>query len=353
MIRPSRLAALLLAALAWQAHAQSSVTVYGRFDIGLKRTNNGLSSLDNGGTPDAWEVVQAQSSRLGFMGTEDLGDGWRAGFRLEHRFNPDTGVQTRPVFWRGRSWVNLQHRSLGELRLGRDKPHLLDLSTDADPFEGDYVAGLGGGFTEIGYSIPSSVAGNPSDSRADDMVRWSSPRWSGFQLGLAVSAADGVRTQRTEGVTLNYRQGPIKLTVATDRQSSSNKVTLVNGIYDFKILKLTGGYVFGSVPEGSRFQDRTAYMLGVIVPAGLGEFLAVYGHQDREDIAATATTDEGQSRTKFGLGYRYNMSKRTQLYTTYGNQREVRRAAGATPGSFVDAPRSRRAGYDFGITHSF
>lgn len=342
-----------MVALCGAAQAQSSVSVYGRIDIGLKRTNNGQSSLDNGGQPGGWVMEQAQSSRLGFQGTEDLGNGLRAGFRLEHRFLPNNGAQARPQFWRGRSWVNLTHTQFGELRLGRDKPPALDLSTNADPFEGDYIAGMGGGFTEIGYSVPSSVAGNPSDSRADSIAMWNSPRWSGFQLRAAVSLADGAKADRTQGVTLQYRQGAINAVVGFDRQSGDNKVVLANLIYDFKSFKLMGGVVTGTVPEGSRFQDRKAYMVGATVPFGSGEFLAVVGRQERDDLEATASSDEGQTRTKFGLGYRHDLSKRTQLYTTFGSQREVRRAAGATPGSFVDAPRSRRTGLDLGVTHSF
>jgi predicted porin len=342
-----------IAALSGAVHAQSNVSIYGRIDLGLKRTNNGASSLDNGGQPGGWAMEQAQSSRLGFQGSEDLGNGWRAGFRLEHRFLPNNGTQARPVFWRGRSWLSLSHAQYGELRLGRDKPPVLDLSTNADPFEGDYIAGMGSSFTEIGYSVPSSTSGFPRDSRADSIVMWNSPRWSGWQLRTAVSMADGVRTERTSGVTLHYRQGPINAAVGFDRQSSDNEVFLANMIYDFKSFKLMGGVVKGTVPEGSRFQDRSAFMFGASVPWGSGEFLAVVGRQERDDLPATASTDEGQTRTKYGFGYRHDLSKRTQLYSTFGSQREVRRAAGSTSGSFVDAPRSRRSGMDFGVTHSF
>ena len=343
-MRSNLLGAVALVAVCGAVQAQSNVTVYGRVDLGLKRTNNGESSLDNGGQRDGWVMEQAQSSRLGFLGTEDLGNGLRAGFRLEHRFNPNTGAQSRPQFWRGRSWVNLSHTQFGELRLGRDKPPALDLSTNADPFEGDYVAGMGGGFTEIGYSVPSSVQGNPTDSRADSIVMWNSPRWSGLQLRTAISLADGAKPDRTRGATLQYRQGPINAVVGFDRQSGDNKVVLANLIYDFKAFKLMGGVVSGTVPEGSRFQDRKAYMFGGSVPFGAGEFLAVVGRQERDDIDGTAANEE-QTRTKFGFGYRYDLSKRTQLYTTLGSQKESRRSEAAS--------RSRRTGIDLGVTHSF
>jgi predicted porin len=102
-----------LVAVAATASAQSSLTLYGVVDLGIRYVKNGnasVTSLASGGN---------NTSRIGLRGSEDLGDGLRAGFQLESGLNADTGTpQDSSRFWNRRSTVSLL-RSLGELRLGR------------------------------------------------------------------------------------------------------------------------------------------------------------------------------------------------------------------------------------------
>ena len=85
--------------------AQSSVTIYGRMDLGMTsvETTRGAANATPGAT-DAFSLAGAEGtrtgSRLGFRGTEDLGGGLRAGFVYEIGINADriadgTNAQTR------------------------------------------------------------------------------------------------------------------------------------------------------------------------------------------------------------------------------------------------------------------
>ena len=75
MQKPSRLLLATLALLGTSAvFAQSSVTLYGRVNTSVERQKVG-------GTSNT--VMQNNSSRFGFKGTEDLGGGLKAGFQLE------------------------------------------------------------------------------------------------------------------------------------------------------------------------------------------------------------------------------------------------------------------------------
>ena len=77
--------AIALAGIACTASAlaQSGVTIAGRVDVGPQYIDNGTDKLKrvDSGTYTA--------SRLIFRGVEDLGDGLKAGFYLENRFNAD------------------------------------------------------------------------------------------------------------------------------------------------------------------------------------------------------------------------------------------------------------------------
>src|SRR5262245_26651230 len=75
----------LLSALSAAAHAQSSVTVFGVVDVGVRHVKNGDQSVNSVSTGGV------NTSRIGFRGVEDLGDGLGAGFWLESGFRPDTG----------------------------------------------------------------------------------------------------------------------------------------------------------------------------------------------------------------------------------------------------------------------
>src|SRR4051812_17571762 len=109
---------LVLAALSTSAGAafsQSSVTVYGVVDTAIARTNNGstvTTSLDSG---------KQSGSRLGFLGSEDLGGGLKAVFTVENGFSADTGAQADAArLFNRQSWVGLAS-SFGTVKLGRQK----------------------------------------------------------------------------------------------------------------------------------------------------------------------------------------------------------------------------------------
>ena len=84
-----------LAAAGWAivgsaAWAQSSVEIFGVMDVHLNSARSGatrLTRLEDGGSA---------ASRIGFRGSEELGDGWRAHFMLEAGVTPDTGMGTIP-----------------------------------------------------------------------------------------------------------------------------------------------------------------------------------------------------------------------------------------------------------------
>jgi predicted porin len=84
------IAIAILGAFASLAHAQSSVTIYGIYDAGLRYTREAnaagqsLVSMSSNGT--------STPNRLGFRGIEDLGGGLNAHFNLETGWNSGTGA---------------------------------------------------------------------------------------------------------------------------------------------------------------------------------------------------------------------------------------------------------------------
>jgi predicted porin len=95
-------AAAVLAAFAGMAHAQSSVTLYGALDSGLLYQSTGAAFAAAPFVPNpkvngnAGHVVQLKdggiySSIFGMKGSEDLGGGYAANFKLQGAFNSSNG----------------------------------------------------------------------------------------------------------------------------------------------------------------------------------------------------------------------------------------------------------------------
>ena len=99
-------------ACASAVQAQSSVTIYGVLDASLQTAHTGT------GTTTRLDSSAVAPSRIGFQGTEDLGGGLAAVFRLENGFNLDTGgIAGNGALFNRESWVGLRG-SLGQIQAG-------------------------------------------------------------------------------------------------------------------------------------------------------------------------------------------------------------------------------------------
>jgi predicted porin len=107
---------------ATESTAQNSVTLYGVVDAGLTYINN-----HNGSPQIATQDGYLQAGRFGFLGSEDLGGGVNAIFRLENGFNPFTGQIRAGGGLFGRSaWVGITGPNWGSITLGRQYDSVSD-----------------------------------------------------------------------------------------------------------------------------------------------------------------------------------------------------------------------------------
>lgn len=119
MFKKTLAAAALLGAFAGSAVA-ADVTLYGVLDYGLQYTHVD-SDKANTDAVDNFQLSSGNQSgaRFGLKGSEDLGNGVKAGFHLENGFSADTGslAQNSRLFGReARLFVN---GAFGEVAFGR------------------------------------------------------------------------------------------------------------------------------------------------------------------------------------------------------------------------------------------
>lgn len=359
-MKKTLLAAALLAGFAGVAQAETSVTLYGIIDTGLGYNKiSGAGDAKNGSKFGMINGVQ-NGSRWGLRGSEDLGDGLRAVFQLESGFDSGNGKsgQNGRLFGR-QATVGLASDSWGQLDFGRQTNIASKYFGSIDPF--------GAGFNVANIGTGMSAA---NTQRYDNMVMYQTPSFSGFQFGIGYSfsaddgnasgstsadprrvgfkTADNVRAITTG---LRYVNGPVNVALSFDQLNAShnqaqNQVDatprsyMIGGSYDFEVVKLalayartTDGWFATSNPAGAsgtldngnslgfgtnafaKDFKANSYLLGLSAP--IGGASSLFGSWQRVSANDKLTGDDATMNI-FSLGYTYDLSKRTNLYT-YGS----------------------------------
>ncbi|KWF16759.1 porin [Burkholderia pseudomultivorans] len=214
------------------ACAQSSVTLYGLVDTAIRyQTNAGPDGKDMIGMT----VGPETHSRWGLRGSEDLGGGLSAIFRLENGFEAGDGkLHVANTLFSRQAYVGLSNGRYGTLTFGNQYAPLYDTMGDIfDPMTvGDYwqdswaYNGIGNYLT-----VPNSV------------------KYTFAYNGLSVDAiygfgnhAGAMGLDSTYGVELTYAQGPASINAGFQQTSvSSLNGSAVNGA-KVSFLHVSGAY---------------------------------------------------------------------------------------------------------------
>lgn len=353
-MKKSLLALAVLGAFAGAAQAQSSVVIYGNVDAGLVKRND-----------QTLAIGKRANNTLGFKGTEDLGNGLKAIFQLEMRYEPDTGTTEqgaggvqRPLF-QGQSRVGLTG-GFGTIRIGRGLTPFQESSIAFEPFHGiPSPAGFQSDLAVAGYS--SDPLGLPSNSanRFSNAVWYNSPEFRGIQINTAIASkeANGALAVVGRGTIANpqytantparanpysisatWKNGPGALMLANERNAVESEVTSFAG---YVMVNPETKLMFSITRQDqshTKFTntDTKAWVLGANYTLGASKFLAGLG-QKQVDGAAKVK--------QLSLGYEYSLSKRTYLYADVSKKQGAPAIAPSTSTSIKHV--------DVGINHSF
>jgi predicted porin len=334
------LASALLCTLAGTAAAQSSAIIYGVID-----TNLGWGS---GSVSDNRQVGSSglMGSRLGFRGTEDLGDGWKANFLIEHGLNSDTGTQASPapgLFWNRLAYVGLGSR-FGDVQLGRQYTPTFLIHATYDAFGPQGVAAQQ-------VLLGSMEAAQPASIRASNSVTYLTPNiLGGFAAHAMVSANESSPTGgKYTGLSLGWVGGAFAGHAAFaryDNPAIGDLSSITAGArYKFGDFTLYGLYDRAHSGSGP---DSHGLQLSGMVTVGTTDLKASIA---RSALKSRAGVDIGTT-TRTGIGFVHHLSKRTALYGTFAHLSNRDGAAAALNGA-VTAPNEGANGADFGIRHLF
>jgi len=334
------LTAMVLAGLAAApAAAQSNVTLYGIADVGLGYGKAGDTTFTG--------VIDGVLSgpRLGFKGTEDLGNGLSAVFVLEQGYSVGTGApsSTSRQFHR-QAWAGLKG-DFGTIGLGRQYA----------PGYG-YTARLSSGvpgsvFNSQAFltnSIPGATMHPGTDARWNNSVRYVFGGKSGLSAEAIYSFQnDQSGDDRTDddklGLGVIYGGGPFAAGVAYHRSKRTDDnldEIYVGGSFDLGAVELFASYQ--TAKEDNVVDSAVAYF-GAAAPVGSGKVVF--------DIARLSDDEnDDNDSTSVSVGYTQGLSKRTTLYALVNRTTNDDNAA---RGVFADEAGEGSTSVGLGLRHSF
>lgn len=337
------------------AFAQSNVQIYGVMDLGFRHLSGSEEAGVHPGLKSRSGIDSSgqSTSRLGFRGTEDLGNGLKAFFTIESQLDPDTKSQTTKD---RQAFLGLEG-GFGRVWLGRDFNPSRAFIGSLDPF----------GLTGIGNAQQLFE----QQTRYDNAVMYRTPSFGGLTVTLAYTqnvsgdevaeVKDPLADRNSKGwsITPIYKNGPLTVGFGYEKYSDADvKRWNLGGGYDFGVVDLRLAY--GQTKDDDSltgYKRKTWMVAGVIPVTERGKILASY--------VQTKVDERGggdQKAKQYAIGYSHDLSKRTAVYATYAKISTNNDAEGwyslgkGNPGAY-DASGSNAAsytsGFNVGLRHNF
>ncbi|MDR0736171.1 MAG: porin [Zoogloeaceae bacterium] len=361
-------------AVSGAALAQGNVQIYGVVDVGFSHRGDNVN--DDIGSKNAIDDGISSGSRLGFKGTEDLGNGVKALFVLENGFAADTGNMRQSSRLFGRQVYLGLTGNFGTFIAGRlYTPHYSFLSA-IDPFKagtvGRYRNAFEAGLTTVGENLFDPT-------RVDNAVAYVTPSWGGFNMtaafsanALAVENVENAGDNRVWAFLPRYTNGPIDVGVSwhkiktKDTPVGGTEVNITNwavgGTYDFGPAKLHAFYdqnKFKNINPAGDDHKLKSWLLGATFPFGKNAIQASYTQSKLSGVNGF----EGKAR-QWALGYTYALSRRTNFYAAIAditNKDDREDNPTFLPGSGIAAVSGDASnggagyqnGFNIGLKHSF
>jgi predicted porin len=255
---------------------------------------------------------------------------------LESGFSLDTGAAADAArLFNRQSFVGLSG-GFGTVKFGRQKNPVYATAGTWDAF-GDALAG------------DSSRLFSYNGSRTDNLIAYNFAT-NGFygevQYGLGEVAGNN-SASRTVAGWVGYKAGPFDVVLtnqdiknATD--TATTKMTLIGGNYNFGMAKLFAAYAAEKTNGTTVTRDQKDLHLGVTVPVGTAGTFELSYLSKKDDLTANADAHQ------VAIGYLHSLSKRTTLYTSYGQLSNDSAAKYS-----VTAAGNTDKLFNLGVSHSF
>jgi predicted porin len=322
------LAAPLSAAMAGDAD------LYGRFHISMDHIEPDTSGPASGPASatendTSWKFNDRKSA-IGVKGSEDLGGGMKAFFKMEWSVDVTgengTGIGTRDRY------IGIK-TGMGTMKFGAMTTSWKKTTAWIDPFW--HTVAEGRGLIDVSSSL---AAGRGTDGgRGTSTFQYSSPKMGGMQMVINRTFS-GNQNGENLGIGFRYTTKNVKafFDYADIKDSPNAKFNTGTNNSGESAIKVGGSYKMGSTTVGAQFEQNedleNADFMMLSVKHKLNDndtILFSYGTKDAV-VDATATPvveSKAGSHDAIAVGYNHSMSKRTSTYVAYATKGDD--AAGA------------------------
>ncbi len=365
--------------------ATSNVDVYGLMSVGIESVDNAANVLGNVQTNRVGRVAD-HNSRIGFKGSEDLGNGLSAIWQIEQGFKINGGqadgsfASSGGAFGGGglrNTFVGLKSKDMGTAAVGNfDTPY--KTSTGRLDAFGDTLGDYRG---LMGASYDSATTANKYFMvRPANIVAYTTPVFSGFSATGAYVFGNATATNQADkhanaySLAAMYDAGPLFLTAAYEKHNLGSQ-----GVGNLAIpsttpltpLAATGSLNAWKVGAGYTIMDTTLAAIYEKTDDNVGTNGAnKYGHRTwyvsakyqmgavalKAAYAKAGSTDIANTGSKqYTLGADYGFSKRTTVYALYS---KINNESAANYNYEAAAPVTSVAGahlsgFSLGVKHAF
>jgi len=317
-------AAAMVAPLAVQA-AGTGPTVYGVAHLAVESIDDETSASADGES-DLWRVNSRQSL-FGIKGSEDLGNGLSAIYKMEFQVDQDrnsddtgTGLQDLNASPTARNqYVGLSHKNYGTLTIGNQDDVIKMLTISRDMFNTKL-----GDWNEVQGNSGVDIMEEKGADRQMDAILYKSPKFNGFEVAGMIApgendANDGI-ADGFVSIGARYTNGPIYVAagweendytagvVGTEEEETWRAVAS----YDIQGFRISGMYHETENVNDVKNIDADTWQLALSYKFGNTVVKGMW--QEGEQDVAMAGDLEYEA---FAIGVDHNFSKRTQVYAVY------------------------------------
>lgn len=304
----------------------SGLSIYGRIGTSIESIKTGKVRTNG---------INSSGSNFGFIGSESLGGGLKAGFQLESAFNSDDGSNASAEFFDSRSELFLESE-LGTLRMGRFySPSYYAIADPVSLHNEDY-----------GISADKLYAGVENYT---NRVAYRSPDLAGLTLESSVSLHEknpDMPNKNAYDLAATYELGNWSFGATYGKWAEAKQ-------YALRATWSDGPWTVSAYHQRSEDWNALEYVvqpqdgkrnvsrMAVAYAIGEGDLHANFGR---------ANGPRGESAVQWTVGYNYHLSKRTKLYAFYT---AVQNKGGANYGEYGMQPGEDLKAVTMGIRHSF
>lgn len=301
--------------------ANADVTLFGHLDTSLDYTDI------SGGTDDI--NMNCTTCSVGVKGSEDLGNGLKAIFKLDFQFDMTernrasggtTGGSVNSITDRDQ-WLGFAG-GFGKVRFGTISTGYKSTGAMIDPLYRTSLQARGLGM-QSGLHLG---AGENGQGRMTNHVRYDTPEFAGgFQAIVDYSFdsndVDGDDGDDTYALTGLYNNGPILAYASyiTNDHGNEDSAWKVGGSYAMGSFKVFGQYeaddglISVQNVKPNNIDGADVWHLGGTFTMGNNMLYAAYGQGDDDSTAVDTGYDS------WTLAATHSMSKRTKVYVGYNN----------------------------------